>query len=57
MAKLLHTAGRIYKLINIQNFIHLLGENVVNSTKDLIEYVAELYTRPDRDAEIDKEDS
>jgi len=29
----------------------------VDSTKDLIKHVAELYARLDRDVEIDKEDS
>ena len=43
--------------LNIQNFIYLLGEDVVDSTEDLIEYIAELYAGPDRDIEIDKKDS
>ena len=57
MAKQLRAAGRIYKPINIQNFIYLPGKDIVDSTKDLIKYIAELYTRLDRDIEIDKEDS
>lgn len=57
MAKQLRAAGRIHKPINIQNFIYLPGEDVVDSTKDLIEHIAELYARPDRDTETDKEDS
>ena len=57
MAKQLRAAGRIRELINIQNFIHLPGEDVVDSTEDLIEHVAELYAGPDRDAETDEEDS
>ena len=57
MAEQLRAAGRIRELINIQNFIHLPGEDVVDSTEDLIEHVAELYAGPDRDAETDKEDS
>ena len=57
MAEQLCTARKIYKLINIQNFIHLLGKDVVNSTEDFIKYIVELYTRPDRNTEIDKEGS
>ena len=57
MAEQLYAAGRIYKLINIQNFIHLPGEDIVDFTEDLIKHIAELYTGPDRDAETDKEDS
>ena len=49
--------GRIYKPINIQNFIYLPGEDIVDSTKDLIKHVAELYAGPDRDAETDEKDS
>jgi len=55
MAKQLYTAGRIYKLINIQNFIYLLGEDIVDSTKDLIKHVAELYARLDYNTETDKD--
>ena len=43
--------------MNIQNFINLLGEEVEDSTEDLIEHVAELYAGPDRDAETDEEDT
>ena len=57
MAEQLRAAGRICELINIQDFIHLPGEDVVDSTEDLIEHVAELYAGPDRDAETDEEDS
>ena len=57
MAKQLCAAGRIRKLINIQNFIYLLGEDIVDSTKDIIKHVAELYAGLDCDTEIDKEDS
>jgi hypothetical protein len=42
-------------VINIQDFIELLGEEVEDSIEDLIKYIAELYTGPDRDTEIDKE--
>ena len=48
-------AGRIRAVINIQNFIELLGEEVEDSSKDLIEHVAELYAGPDRDIETDEE--
>ena len=57
MAEQLRAAGRIRELISIQDFIHLPGEDVVDSTEDLIEHVAELYAGPDRDAETDEEDS
>ena len=57
MAKQLYATRRIRKLINIWNFIHLLGKDVVDSTEDLIKHVAELYTGLDRNAEIDEEDS
>ena len=42
-------------MINIQDFIKLLGEEVEDLTEDLIKYIAELYIRPNRDAEIDEE--
>ena len=57
IAEQLRTAGRIREPLNIQNFIHLPGKDVVDSTKDLIKHVAELYTGLDCDAETDKEDS
>ena len=57
MTEQLYAAGRICELINIQDFIYLLGEDVVDSTEDLIEHVAELYARLDRDIETDEEDS
>jgi len=57
MAKQLRTAGRIRNVINIRNFIELPGEEVEDSTKDIIEYVAELYAGPNRDAEIDDDES
>jgi len=43
--------------MNIQNFINLLGKEVEDLTKDLIEHIAELYAGPDRNAETDKEDA
>ncbi len=57
MAKQLQAAGRICEVMNIQNFINLPGEEVEDLTEDLIEYVAELYAGPNRDAEIDEEDA
>ena len=57
MAKQLQAAGRICEVINIQNFINLPGKEVEDLTKDLIEYIAELYARPNRNAETDKEDT
>jgi len=42
-------------MMNIRNFIELPDEEVEDSSEDLIEHVAELYTGPDCDAEIDKE--
>ena len=57
MAKQLQAAGRICKVMDIQNFINLPGEEVEDLTEDLIEHVAELYAGPNRDAEIDEEDT
>ena len=56
MAKQLYTAERICKLLNIQIFIYFLGENVVNSTKDLIKHIVELYTGLNHNIKTDKED-
>ena len=55
MAEQLLTAGRIRAIINIQNFIKLPGEEVEDSSEDLIKHIAELYTGPNRDAETDEE--
>ena len=55
MAEELQAAERICPVINIQNFIELLGEEVEDSMEDLIEHIAELYTGPDCNAETDKE--
>ena len=41
--------------MNIQDFIKLLGEKIKNLIEDFIKYIAELYTGPDHDAEINKE--
>ena len=56
MAEQLYTAGKFHHVMNIRNFIELPGEEVEDSAKDLIEYVAELYAGPDRDTETDKDD-
>ena len=55
MAEKLQAAGRIRTVTNIQDFIELPGEEVENSIEDFINYIAELYTGPDCDAETDKE--
>ena len=55
MAEQLLAAGRIRAVINIQNFIELPGEEVEDSSEDLIEHVAKLYAGPDRDVETDEE--
>ena len=57
MVEQLHTAGRVRNIINIHNFIELPGEEVEDSTEDLIEHVAELYAGPDCDAETDEDKS
>ena len=53
MAEQLYMAGRVYNVINTRNFIELLGKEVKDLTKDLIEYVTELYGGPDYDIEIE----
>ena len=55
IAEQLLVAGRIHTVINIQEFIELLGEEVEDLSEDLIEYIVELYPGPDRDAETDEE--
>ena len=55
IAEQLFVVGRIHAIINIQEFIKLLGEEVEDLFKDLIEYIVELYAGPDRDMETDKE--
>ena len=57
MAEQLHTVGRVRNVINIRNFIKLPGEEVEDSTKDLIKDIAELYAGPDRNAETDEDKS
>ena len=56
MAEQLHTAGRVRDVINIHNFIELPGEEVEDSTEDLIKYIAELYAGPDHNTETDKDE-
>jgi len=54
MAEQLLIAGRIHAVINIWEFIKLLGEEVEDLSKDLIKYIIELYVRPNYDTETDK---
>ena len=42
-------------MVDIWNFIKLLGKEVEDLLKDLIKSITELYVGPDRDIEIDKE--
>ena len=56
IAEQLRTTGRVRDVTNIRNFIKLPGKEVEDLAKDLIEYVAELYTGPNRDTEIDEDD-
>ena len=55
MAEQLLGVGRIYAIINIWEFIKLLGKEVEDLLEDFIKYIVELYTRPNYDIEIDKE--
>ena len=55
MAEQLLAVGRIHAVINIWEFIELLGEEVEDLSKDLIKYIVELYIGPNRDIETDKE--
>jgi hypothetical protein len=55
MVEQLHIAGRIRAVMNIRNFIKLLGKEVEDLIEDLIKHIAELYIGPDRDIKIDKE--
>ena len=57
MAKQLYMVEKVYNIINIRNFIKLLGKEVKDLTKDLIKNITELYTGPDRNIEIDKDKS
>ena len=41
--------------MDIQNFIKLLDKEVEDLAEDLIKHIAELYIRPNRNIEIDKE--
>ena len=55
MAEQLLIVGKIHAVINIQEFIELLGKEVEDSLKDLIKHVVGLYAGPDRDIEMDEE--
>ena len=55
MAEQLLAAGRIHAVINIWEFIKLLGKEVEDLSKDLIKYVVELYVGPNYNIETDKE--
>ena len=57
MAEQLHTTGRFHGVMDIHNFIELSGEEVEDSTEDLIEDVAELYAGPNCDTETDEDES
>ena len=57
ITKQLYTAGRVRNIINICNFIELLGEEVEDLTKDLTKYIIELYVGPNRNIEINKDES
>ena len=55
IAEELQAVGKIRAIINIQDFIKLLGKEVEDLIENLIEYVAELYARPNCNTEINKE--
>ena len=42
-------------MINIQDFIKLLGKEVEDLIEDLIKYIVKLYIGPNCNIEIDKE--
>ena len=54
MAEQLYIAGRVCNIINIRNFIKLLGKEVEDLIEDLIEHMAELYAGPNCNTETDK---
>ena len=56
MVEQLYTAGRFHNILNIRNFIKLLGKEVEDLVKDFIKYITELYMRPDSNIEINKND-
>ena len=56
MAEQLYMVGRICDVINIWNFIELLGEEIEDLTEDLIEHVAKLYAGPNRNAETNEDE-
>ena len=50
-------AGRVHNVVNIRNFIELLGEEVEDLTEDLIEHIAKLCAGPDHNAETNEDES
>ena len=42
-------------MVNIQDFIELLGEEVEDLMEDFIEYIGEFYVGPDHDAKMHEE--
>ena len=55
IVKQLFIVGRIYTIINIQEFIKLLGNGVEDLLKDLIKYIVELYIGLNYNIKIDEE--
>jgi len=55
IAEQLKATGRICNIINIQDFIKLLGEEVEDMLEDFIKHVAELYAGPNCNIETDEE--
>jgi len=47
--------GRIYIIINIWNFIKLLGKKIKDLLKNFIKYIVELYIGFNYNIKIDKE--
>ena len=54
IVKQLLVIGRIYAIINIYEFIKLLGKEVEDLLKNLIKYIVELYIGPNYNTEINK---
>ena len=55
IVKQLFIVGRIYTIINIQEFIKLLGNGLEDLLKNLIKYIVELYIGLNHNIKIDKE--
>ena len=55
MAEQLKAVGSIRDVINIQDFIKLLGKKVEDLLEDLIKYIVKLYVGPNYNMEMDKE--